>query len=100
MLRGTGGALIIAWALEGLGERDPDCGDGPREHPCKDDSNEGLIVPGVLLLAAGTVYSLVDTHYAVRRYSRRNSFKAGFTPSLSLGREKAPRIGAIAWMRF
>ncbi|HAO98893.1 MAG TPA: hypothetical protein DCQ83_02490 [Fibrobacteres bacterium] len=50
--------------------------------------------------AAGTIYSLIDTHYAVRRANEtHNAMQIGFAPTL-LPTSDGLKPGAIAWAKF
>lgn len=69
------------------------------EGPCPEPKGLGSL-PGFLVWTGGFVYSLVDTHYAVKRKVKR-ARAAGFGLSPTL--EPAPgglRTGAMAFIRF
>jgi hypothetical protein len=71
-----------------------------------DCANEGmetlstaLIVSGAVTYVGSTVYSLIDTHRAVRK-NRRAQSPVDLTPSLALDSEGRLAPGAVATLRF
>ena len=60
-----------------------------------------LILLGGSLMIAGTVYSLIDTHFAVKRANEKvKAQHFGFSPELFPSSNGGLKPGVMAWARF
>lgn len=94
LIRGVGGIMVVNGVMEGL--NDIFCSES-----CDGNDGSGLFTIGVVVYAAGTLWSLVDTHLAADRL-RQGAAALPFTlaPTLTRNREGGWIPGAMASLKF
>lgn len=79
---------------------------GSRSTGCTDDCpwSDGteFAIAGWSTMGIGLVYSLIDTHYAVKRARHRAeaSERIGFAPTLAWNGDGKAQVGGRTWLRF
>jgi hypothetical protein len=99
-IRGSG--LLMAGIGLDRALSDPCKHDPDGDTPCDEAGAGELMTLGLLTYAWGTLYSLIDTRFAVDRFNAKLAKGAdfGWSPLLVPGPEGSTRTGALAWIRF
>jgi hypothetical protein len=92
LLRTTGGILMIAGLAEAFD--DWDCDEG---RTCDGNNGATLGLLGLGAFFGGTLYSFIDTHFAVKR---ANASVLQMSPEIRLSKQGAPALGMRASLNF
>jgi hypothetical protein len=98
-VRTLGSTIVLVTFARGVGSA-LSCIDNTADYQCKGPGATGFWVGGAIY-AAGTLYSLVDTKFAVERYRQRHArIEIGWTPTLVPQRKAGLVPGVMAWAAF
>lgn len=100
LIRSLGGLLVLNGGLEAYDDVMCDMDFGGGDGDCDGENGRGTMVLGTAIYAAGTVISLLDTHWAYQRKRRAGQAALQWSPILALDRSGKVQSGAAVQMRF